>query len=80
MKEKKLPKKNSGIFTQDEDAIKKPGVKLSKSKRSKKPSIYDEMDDLDEFGGFNSEDSINDYLYDDDDDDLYWSENEILNS
>ena len=71
MKEKKLAKKKSGLFMQDEDAIKKPGVKLSKSKKSKKPSIYDEMDDLDEFGGFNSEGSINDYLYDDDDDDLY---------
>jgi len=71
MKEKKLPKKETGIFMQDEEVIKKPGVKLSKSKRSRKPSIYDEMDDLEEFGDFSSESSINDYLYDDDDDDLY---------
>lgn len=71
MKEKKLPKKETGIFMQDEEAIKKPGVKLSKSKRSRKPSIYDEMDDLEEFGDFSSEGSINDYLYDDDDDDQY---------
>lgn len=71
MKEKKLPKKETGIFMQDEEAIKKPGVKLSKSKRSRKPSIYDEMDDLEEFGDFSSDGSINDYLYDDDDDDQY---------
>lgn len=72
MKEKRLPKKNSGLFMQDEDSIKKPGVKLNKSKRSRKPSIYDEMDDdLDDFGYYSSDDSINDYLYDDDDDDLY---------
>lgn len=71
MKTKKLPKKHSGDF----DAFEKPkksGAKLKKEKSSKKRlSIYDELDEMDEFvlsdrefGGF-------DDFYSDDDEDLY---------
>ncbi|GAO31340.1 hypothetical protein [Geofilum rubicundum] len=63
MKGKKLPNKNSGIF-QNEEALSKPGVKLMKQKRSRKPSIYDEMDEYDDFD-YRSDDDVNN-LYDDD--------------
>ena len=67
MKGKKLPKKNSGMF-QDEESVNKPGVKLNKQRRSKKPSIYDEMDELDD-------NDDNDDNYDiDDDGDFYGDE------
>ncbi len=68
MKGKKLPKKNSGMY-QDEEAIKKPGVKLSKEKRSKKLSIYD-VDDIDEIENYKIDDDL-DFYVEDDDDDLY---------
>lgn len=72
MKGKKLPKKNSGMF-QDEDALGKPGVKLGKQKRSRKPSIYDEMDEMDEFD-YSSKSKVDDYYEDDiveDEEDYY---------
>ena len=50
MKSKKLPKKSIGDFTAQDEAAKRPGVKLVKQKRAKKPSIYDELDEMDEFG------------------------------
>ncbi len=69
MKSKKLPLKKSAEFESNEKA-KKAGVKTPKVKRSKKPSIYDDDDEMDgfilndqDFGGFND--------YDDDDDDFY---------
>ncbi|WP_026473021.1 hypothetical protein [Alkaliflexus imshenetskii] len=75
MKGKKLPKKNSGVLYQDEDTLRKSGVKLSKQKRSKKPSIYDEMDDVeDEYASDNDFDDYyeNDMVNnEDEDDDLY---------
>ncbi|HBG86678.1 MAG TPA: hypothetical protein DEG09_01565 [Marinilabiliaceae bacterium] len=67
MKGKKLPKKNSGMF-QDEESVNKPGVKLNKQRRSKKPSIYDEMDELDD------DDYDDNYDIDDDEDDFYGDE------
>jgi hypothetical protein len=78
MKGKKLPKKNSGSIFQDEEALKKSGVKLAKQKRSKKPSIYDELyeaeeyDVDDEFDDLDETDSFDDDEDDEDeDDDLY---------
>ncbi len=68
MKENKLPKKTTGNFKQDEGEVKKAAAKLSQSKRAKKPSIYDELDDIEDFGDYSSNESILDY-YDDDDDD-----------
>lgn len=68
MKENKLPKKTTGNFKQDEGEVKKAATKLSQSKRAKKPSIYDELDDIEDFGDYSSNESILDY-YDDDDDD-----------
>jgi hypothetical protein len=61
----KLPKRNSGMY-EDENSFSKSGVKLSKQRRSKKPSIYDEMDELEELE-FEGRDygSIDD-LYDND--------------
>lgn len=73
MKSKKLPKKHNNDF----DAFEKPkksGANLSKSKRSKKPSIYDELDELEEMDDFVLSDREYrgfDDLYSDDDDALY---------
>lgn len=70
MKSKKLPKKHSNDF----DAFEKPkksGAIASKSKRSKKPSIYDELDEMDEFVLSDNEYRGFDDLYSDDDDALY---------
>ncbi len=74
MKEKKLPKRNSGSMFQDEEPLKKPGVKLSKEKRSRKPSIYDDLDEFDDFDDYKLDDDFDDDFYDDsidDDEDLY---------
>jgi hypothetical protein len=54
---------------QDEEAIKKPGVKLSKEKRSKKLSIYD-VDDIDEIEKYKIDDDL-DFYAEDEYDDLY---------
>ncbi len=69
MKSKKLPQRKSADFGTAEKA-KKAGAKVPKVKRSKKPSIYDDPDEIEnfifsdqEFGGFND--------YDDEDDDYY---------
>ncbi len=70
MKEKKLPKNNTGNFKQDEGEVKKPAGKLSQSKRAKKPSIYDDFDDIEDFIDYQPDDNILDY-YDDDDDNFY---------
>jgi hypothetical protein len=73
MKSKKLPKKNIGDFVSKDEAAKKPGVKLVSQKRSKKPSIYDEMDDFYD-NEMESEDDtdLQDDIQDlDDEDDLY---------
>lgn len=77
MKGKKLPKRNSGMY-EDENSFSKSGVKLSKQRRSKKPSIYDEMDELEELE-FEGRDygSIDD-LYDDDEEFDDWVLNEIF--
>jgi len=67
MKSKKLPKKTMSNFASNDEEAKKNGVKLSKQKRSKKPSIYDDDDEFDEYDAFvndNEEDFNNDY-YDD---------------
>ncbi|ASB50249.1 hypothetical protein [Alkalitalea saponilacus] len=72
MKTKRLPTRNSGGMFQDEESLKRPGVKLGKQKRSKKPSIYDEVD---EFDDYNLDDDLEDDFYndpmDDEDEDLY---------
>ena len=69
MKSKKLPKKNVSDFASKDEEANKSGAKLSKQKRSKKPSIYDdadgEFDDYDTFVNDNDEDFNNNY-YDDD--------------
>ncbi|WP_291859306.1 hypothetical protein [Marinilabilia sp.] len=73
MKSKKLPQKHNNDF----DAFEKPkksGANVSKSKRSKKPSIYDELDDLGEMDDFVLSDREYrgfDDLYSDDDDALF---------
>lgn len=73
MKSRKLPKMHSDDF----DAFEKPkksGAKVTKGKRSKKPSIYDELDELDEMDDFVLSDREYrgfDDLYSDDDDALY---------
>jgi hypothetical protein len=70
MKSKKLPKKHSNDF----DAFEKPkksGANVSTGKRSKKPSIYDELDEMDEFVLSDNEYRGFDDLYNDDDDALY---------
>jgi len=68
MKAKKLPKKNSGTLFQDEQTLSKPGVKLSKQKRFKKPSIYDSMDnEADEELFDESEELFDDELDEDED-------------
>jgi len=70
MKSKKLPKKSIGDFVSMDEGAKKSGVKLVKQKRSKKPSIYDELDEMDDdemnddFDRYRDEDL-------DDEDDLY---------
>jgi hypothetical protein len=71
MKTKKLPKKPKGDF----DAFEKPKKSgaVVKNKRSKKPSIYDEIDELDELNEFMQSDR--DYVgfddfYSDDDENL----------
>ena len=67
MKSKKLPKKHKETF----DALEKPnksGAKVKKSKRERKPSIYDELDDMDELVLNDREYSGFDDFYDDDDD------------
>ena len=70
MKSKKLPNKIASNFASNDEEAKKNGVKLSKQKRSKKPSIYDDMDDeFDEEGIFTGNDEEIDYnnnYYDDD--------------
>jgi len=63
MKGKKLPKKNTGLF-KDEEALSKSGAKLFKQKRSRKPSIYDELDDYDDFN-FRMDDDVDDFYEDD---------------
>ena len=48
MKSKKMPKKHKADF----DSFEKPnksGAKVQKEKRAKKPSIYDELEEMDEF-------------------------------
>ena len=48
MKSKKMPKRHKADF----DSFEKPnksGAKVQKEKRSKKPSIYDELEEMDEF-------------------------------
>ncbi|WP_016778978.1 hypothetical protein [Anaerophaga thermohalophila] len=70
MKSKKLPKKHREDF----DALEKPrksGVKVKKGKRARKPSIYDDLEEMDEFVLNEREYSGFDDLYSDDDDDLY---------
>lgn len=70
MKSKKLPKKHSTDF----DAFEKPkksGANVLKNKRSRKPSIYDELDEMDEFVLSDREYRGFDDLYSDDDDALY---------
>lgn len=75
MKSKKLPKKIIGDFASQDEVAKKSGVKLAKPKRSKKPSIYDEMDDLEYFNNNNEFDVLHEEQVEQedfiDDDDLY---------
>jgi hypothetical protein len=74
MKAKKLPNKKIGDFVSQDEAAKRQGVKLVKQKRSKKPSIYDEMDDLEEQElELESEDydDLDDFQDMDDEDDQY---------
>ena len=70
MKSKNLPKNNVSDFASNDDEVKKGGAKLSKSKRSKKPSIYDDMDrEFDDDGIFAENDdeiNYNNNYYDDD--------------
>ncbi|MGQ1891429.1 hypothetical protein ACT29H_13395 [Thermophagus sp. OGC60D27] len=67
MKSKKLPKKHKEEF----EALEKPkksGVKVKKGKRERKPSIYDELEDIDELVLNDREYSGFDDFYEDDDD------------
>ncbi len=70
MKSKKLPNKHNGEFDSFEKP-KKSGAALKKNKRSKKPSIYDELDEMDEFVLDDREFKGFDDLYSDDDENLY---------
>ncbi|MDG5800383.1 hypothetical protein QA597_08440 [Marinilabiliaceae bacterium ANBcel2] len=72
MKSKKLPKKSSGHFFRDEEAIKKP-VKTSKPKREKKLSIYDDLEELDDYGSYGDINLNYDFYETDyeDDEDIY---------
>ncbi len=68
MKSKKLPKKNIGDFVSMDEGAKKSGVKLVKQKRSKKPSIYDELDEMDDYEMNDDFDRYRDEDLDDEDD------------
>jgi hypothetical protein len=72
MKTKQQPKKKTVKFSSRED-VKKTGQKVSKSKRVKKPSIYDDMaeDEYDDMNYLN-DDGYNDYDYDNDDNEDYY--------
>ena len=66
MKSKKLPNKNVSDFASKDEEAKKNGAKLSKQKRSKKPSIYDDADDmLNDYETFTHDDDFNNNYYDD---------------
>ncbi len=65
MKGKKLPKRNSGMY-EDEASFSQSGVKLGKQRRSKKPSIYDEMDEVDDLEFESRDYSSVDDLYEND--------------
>ena len=70
MKSKKMPKKHKTDF----DSFEKPnksGAKVQKEKRSKKPSIYDELEEMDEFVLSEREYRGFEDSYMDDDEDLY---------
>ncbi len=71
MKTKKMPKKHNVNF----DAFEKPKnseAKIKKDKRSKKrPSIYDELDEMDEFVRDENEYKGFDNFFDDENEDLY---------
>lgn len=70
MKSKKMPKKHKADF----DSFEKPnksGAKVKKEKRSKKPSIYDELNEMDEFVLNEREYRGFDDIYMDDNEDLY---------
>ncbi|MGM0377882.1 MAG: hypothetical protein ACQEQ0_14015 [Bacteroidota bacterium] len=70
MKSKKMPKKHKADF----DSFEKPnksGAKVKKEKRSKKPSIYDELNEMDEFVLNEREYRGFDDIYTDDEEDLY---------
>lgn len=69
MKSKKLPKKHNADFDSFENPQK--SAKLKKNKRSRKPSIYDELDEMDEFVLSDREYRGFDDINFDDDDDLY---------
>ncbi len=60
MKSKKLPKKNTGNLASQDDGPIRPGVKLAKEKRSKKPSIYDERDDFETYNMYGEDDDYQD--------------------
>lgn len=69
MKSKKQPKKKMEDFGAAEKA-KKASVKVAKVKRDKKPSIYDDSDEIEnfvfndvEFEGFNDDDQDDDDYY-----------------
>lgn len=68
MKSKKLPKKIIGDFVSLDEGAKKSGVKLVKQKRSKKPSIYDELDEMDDYEMNDDFDRYRDEDLDDEDD------------
>jgi len=70
MKSKKMPKKHKADF----DSFEKPnksGAKVKKEKRSKKPSIYDELSEMDEFVLNEREYRGFDDIYTDDNEYLY---------
>jgi hypothetical protein len=68
MKSKGLGKKPISDFSYRDEAPKGRVLSVEKSKRSKKPSIYDELDEEDDYY-FNHEDDLVDGYKDDDDDD-----------
>ena len=71
MKSKKLPKKHKADFDSFEKPKKSGAAKAKKDKRSRKPSIYDELDEMDEFVLNEREYSGFDDIYSDDDEYLY---------
>ena len=77
MKSKDLRKKQFSDYSSQDDLPKGRSVQTEKGKRSKKPSIYDELDDeLDDFYSSKYDEGDSDDGYNDDEDDYFNDEDE----